>query len=150
MRLTPIFDTNVIGDIQREMISPSDWRFLLRHRPGRGWPLSTITALELLVGLHDIQPDSFPEAEEANRSGLQTFERAHSDRAQVSAVLRGSERAASIPPCTTFCGQTESVYGYLKTCQIIVRDFRKPYPKAAWDWTRPSLATWLLVQRRSG
>jgi hypothetical protein len=52
--LKPIFDTNVFGDIQDRLISESDWRFLLRRRPGHGWPLSAVTAMELLAGVHDV------------------------------------------------------------------------------------------------
>ena len=36
-----------------------DWRFLLRHRPGHGWPLSFVTALELLAGLSTAPTDKF-------------------------------------------------------------------------------------------
>jgi hypothetical protein len=52
LRPIPIFDTNVFGDVQRGKISQADWNYLLRHRPGRGWPLSQVTALELLAGVH--------------------------------------------------------------------------------------------------
>jgi hypothetical protein len=52
MKLKPIFDTNIFGDVQRGLISPSEWQHLLRHRPRRGWPLSQVTALELLAGVH--------------------------------------------------------------------------------------------------
>jgi hypothetical protein len=55
----PIFDTNVFGDVQRALISQADWNYLLRHRPRHGWPLSQVTALELLVGVHDVQPHEF-------------------------------------------------------------------------------------------
>jgi hypothetical protein len=55
----PIFDTNVFGDVQRALISQADWKYLLRHRPRHGWPLSQVTALELLVGVHVVQPDEF-------------------------------------------------------------------------------------------
>lgn len=55
----PIFDTNVFGDVQRALISNADWKYLLRHRPRHGWPLSQVTALELLVGVHVVQPDEF-------------------------------------------------------------------------------------------
>lgn len=59
MRQIPIFDTNVFGHLQQGSISESDWRFLLRRRPGHGWRLSAVTALELLAGLHDVSPDKF-------------------------------------------------------------------------------------------
>jgi hypothetical protein len=59
LRPTPIFDTNVFGDVQRATISQADWKYLLRHRPGRGWPLSQVTALELLVGVHFAGPGNF-------------------------------------------------------------------------------------------
>ncbi len=52
MKLKPIFDTNIFGDVQRGLISASDWQHLLRHRPRRGWALSQVTALELLAGVH--------------------------------------------------------------------------------------------------
>jgi hypothetical protein len=47
MRPIPIFDTNIFGDVQSGDIPAGDWRYLLRHRPGHGWPLSLVTALEL-------------------------------------------------------------------------------------------------------
>lgn len=58
VRWSPIFDTNVFGDVQRGLISPTDWRFILRRRPSRGWPLSNVTALELLTGV-DAAPQHF-------------------------------------------------------------------------------------------
>ena len=60
MRLQPIFDTNIFGDVQRGRISERDWRFLIRHRPRHGWPLSDITAWELLVGVNVVKPSDFP------------------------------------------------------------------------------------------
>lgn len=60
MRPTPIFDTNIFGDVQRGLISLADWGHLLHHRPGRGWPLSQVSALELLVGVHVAKPEDFP------------------------------------------------------------------------------------------
>lgn len=59
MREIPIFDTNVFGHLEQGSISKSDWRFLLRRRPGRGWRLSAVTALELLAGIHHVRPDRF-------------------------------------------------------------------------------------------
>lgn len=56
----PIFDTNIFGHVEEGLISHSDWRHLLRQRAGRGWPLSAVTALELLVGVHDVPPEKFP------------------------------------------------------------------------------------------
>ena len=64
MRPIPIFDTNVIADVQRGKISQSDWRKLLRHRPGRGWPLSSVTAFELLAGIDAAPPKNFPNVKE--------------------------------------------------------------------------------------
>ena len=58
MKLKPIFDTNVFGDLQRGLIADSDWKFLLRHSPGNGWPLSQVTALELLAAVH-LAPNDF-------------------------------------------------------------------------------------------
>ena len=59
MALKPIFDTNVFGDIQDGLVSRSDWRFLLRHRPGHGWPLRAVTAIELLAGVAKVPPEKF-------------------------------------------------------------------------------------------
>jgi hypothetical protein len=59
LRQSPIFDTNVFGDIQRGKIPQADWRYILRRRPSRGWPLSNITALELLVGVDATPPQNF-------------------------------------------------------------------------------------------
>lgn len=59
MKRTPIFDTNIFSDLQRELISQADWNTLLRHRPPGGWPLSSVTALELLVGLDAAKADGF-------------------------------------------------------------------------------------------
>jgi hypothetical protein len=55
----PIFDTNIFGHVQDGSISRKDWRFLLQHRPGHGWPLSTVTALELLTGVHAVPSERF-------------------------------------------------------------------------------------------
>jgi hypothetical protein len=51
MRLTPIFDTNIFGDLQRGSISQDAWRRVRQKAPGRGWPLSSVTALELLAAV---------------------------------------------------------------------------------------------------
>jgi hypothetical protein len=59
LRLTPIFDTNIFGYVQDGSISQKDWRCLLRHRPGHGWPLSMVTALELLAGVQEAQAERF-------------------------------------------------------------------------------------------
>lgn len=64
MRLTPIFDTNVFGDVQRGLISQATWNSLLRHRPNRGWPLSSVTALELLAGLDAAKAEGFFDAKQ--------------------------------------------------------------------------------------
>jgi len=61
MRVVPIFDTNIFGDVHRGRISPQDWKFLLRHRPGRGCPLSSVTAFELLAGVDACRPEDFPD-----------------------------------------------------------------------------------------
>jgi hypothetical protein len=61
LRLQPIFDTNIFGDVQSGVIPRRDWDFVVRHRRARdGWPLSQITVLELLAGLGDISPERFP------------------------------------------------------------------------------------------
>jgi hypothetical protein len=59
MKRTPIFDTNIFGDVQRGLISQADWSTLLRHRSNRGWPLSSVTALELLAGLDAAKAEGF-------------------------------------------------------------------------------------------
>jgi hypothetical protein len=60
LRPSPIFDTNVFGDVQCGRISKTDWNYALRRRPGHGWPLSNVTALELLVAV-DAAPQHFPD-----------------------------------------------------------------------------------------
>jgi hypothetical protein len=60
LRLKPIFDTNIFGHVQSELIPQSDWRFLLQHRSRRGWPLSLATVLELLAGLDSIPSEKCP------------------------------------------------------------------------------------------
>jgi hypothetical protein len=52
VNLKPIFDTNIFDHVQRGLISSRDWTHLLLHRPRRGWPLSQVTAFELLAGVH--------------------------------------------------------------------------------------------------
>jgi len=59
VRLKPIFDTNIFGDVGGR-ISEKDWRFLVRHSPHYGWPLSDVTAWELLVGVNVVKPRDFP------------------------------------------------------------------------------------------
>ncbi len=59
MRFTPLFDTNIFSDRQQGKILDSDWQHLLEHRPRKGWPLSAITVLELLVGVHRVAPEKF-------------------------------------------------------------------------------------------
>lgn len=51
MRLIPIFDTNIFGDLQRGSISQDAWRRVRKKAPSHGWPLSSVTALELLAGV---------------------------------------------------------------------------------------------------
>lgn len=63
MRQTPIFDTNIFGHVQDGSIAAKDWRFLAR-RPGHGWPLSSVTAVELLAGVQDERPDKFAQQRE--------------------------------------------------------------------------------------
>jgi hypothetical protein len=62
LRPKPIFDTNVFGGVRRSLISQKDWQYLLRHRPGNGWPLSSVTALELLAGVDATPPEDFLDA----------------------------------------------------------------------------------------
>jgi len=59
MRSTPIFDTNIFGDVQRSRISQADWKYLFRYRPRKGWPLSSVTSFELLAGLDAASPEDF-------------------------------------------------------------------------------------------
>ncbi|MGA3178391.1 MAG: hypothetical protein ABSE19_13730 [Candidatus Acidiferrum sp.] len=61
MRQIPIFDTNIFGHVQDGLIPQKDWRCLLRHRPGHGWPLSAVTAVELLAGFQHPQSERFLE-----------------------------------------------------------------------------------------
>ena len=62
MHPKPIFDTNIFGDVQRSRISQKEWQYVLRHRPNHGWPLSSVTALELLAGIDATPPKDFPDA----------------------------------------------------------------------------------------
>lgn len=62
MRPVPIFDTNIFGHVLDGSITAKDWRFLLRHRPGHGWPLSMVSALELLAGFDGASSEKFQEA----------------------------------------------------------------------------------------
>jgi hypothetical protein len=59
LRRIPIFDTNIFGHVRDGSIHAKDWRFLLRHRPGHGWTLSFVTALELLAGLSTAPAEKF-------------------------------------------------------------------------------------------
>lgn len=58
-RPSPIFDSNIFGHVQDGSISAKDWRFLLANRPGHSWPLSSVTALELLAGVHKVPSERF-------------------------------------------------------------------------------------------
>jgi hypothetical protein len=60
LRVKPIFDTNVFGHVQAGLIPLSDWEYLLARRPRHGWPLSHVTALELLAGVHFAGAKGFP------------------------------------------------------------------------------------------
>jgi hypothetical protein len=64
LRLNPIFDSNIFGHVQDGSICKRTWRFLLRHRPGHGWPLSMVSALELLAGFDNALPKTFPASKE--------------------------------------------------------------------------------------
>jgi hypothetical protein len=59
VRLIPIFDTNIFGDLQRGSISQDAWRRVRQRAPGRGWPLSSVTALELLAAVDAAPAASF-------------------------------------------------------------------------------------------
>ncbi len=65
MRVIPLFDTNIFTHARDGTISGRDWQFLLRHRPRKGWPLSAITLLELLVGVHLVSPEKFDQSKRA-------------------------------------------------------------------------------------
>jgi hypothetical protein len=60
----PIFDTNILSDVQRGRIKATDWSVLLRRRPRHGWPLSSVTALELLAGIDAAPPKNFESVRE--------------------------------------------------------------------------------------
>lgn len=60
----PIFDTNIFGHVQTGKIPQSDWKKVMRHRPGHGWPLSLVTVLELLVDLDNVTEETFAEFRE--------------------------------------------------------------------------------------
>jgi hypothetical protein len=62
LKFHPIFDTNIFG--LRDQSALRDWRFLLQHRPSHGWPLSLITALELLAGLDGIPSEKYGQLRE--------------------------------------------------------------------------------------
>lgn len=59
MRSIPIFDTNIFGDLQRGSISQDAWRRLRKKAPGHGWPLSSVTALELLAAVDAVPSTGF-------------------------------------------------------------------------------------------
>jgi predicted nucleic acid-binding protein len=61
LRSLPIFDTNIFSHVQSGKIPHSDWRFLISRRPAGSWPLSSVTALELLAALDDVSPERFAE-----------------------------------------------------------------------------------------
>lgn len=80
LRPTPIFDTNIFGHVQDGSIPPKDWRFLLAHRPGHGWPLSSVTALELLAGVHKVPSERFLQhREQVELAGNLSKGRIHED-----------------------------------------------------------------------
>jgi len=57
--LKPIFDTNIFGNV-----SAGERRVLLRYRPPHGWPLSAVTALELLAGIGHVKLQKFHQLRE--------------------------------------------------------------------------------------
>jgi hypothetical protein len=63
LRPIPIFDTNIFGHVQDGSIWQKDWHYLLRHRPGRSWPVSAVTALELFAGFQEVHPERFLQQE---------------------------------------------------------------------------------------
>jgi hypothetical protein len=65
MRLTPLFDTNVFSNASMGLIDQASWRFLRKHRTRKGWPLSAVTAIELLAGLRMVPQDKFGKARDA-------------------------------------------------------------------------------------
>jgi len=64
LRPVPVFDTNILADVQRGRITRTDWRALLSRRPRHGWPLSSVTAFELLVGIDAAPPENFASVRE--------------------------------------------------------------------------------------
>jgi hypothetical protein len=63
MRPTPLFDTNIFSDVATGKITPATWASLKKVRPRRGWPLSCITAMELLAGIDKACGDDFESAQ---------------------------------------------------------------------------------------
>jgi len=55
----PIFDTNIFGDLQRGSISQAAWRRVRQKAPRHGWPLSSVTALELLAAVDAAPAEAF-------------------------------------------------------------------------------------------
>jgi hypothetical protein len=67
MRTTPLFDTNVFSDAANGDISQREWTLLKKQRPRRGWPLSAVTAMELLAGVDAVPDPQFSNARDAIR-----------------------------------------------------------------------------------
>jgi len=67
MRTTPLFDTNIFSDAANGDISPREWTLLKKQRPRRGWPLSAVTAMELLAGVDAVPDPQFSNARDAIR-----------------------------------------------------------------------------------
>jgi hypothetical protein len=65
MRPIPLLDTNVFSDVSTGKITPREWALLKKVRPRTGWPLSAITSMELLAGLHTVSEENFEKARAA-------------------------------------------------------------------------------------
>jgi predicted nucleic acid-binding protein len=62
MRPTPLFDTNVFSDVALGKIASTVWASLKKLKPRQGWPLSSITAMELLAGIDNASEVNFESA----------------------------------------------------------------------------------------
>ncbi len=71
VRPSPIFDTNVFIDSASGAITPKEWSKIRRCCPKRGWPLSMITAAELLVGLTKVGNQMFSQKRKELESARQ-------------------------------------------------------------------------------
>lgn len=115
MRPTPIFDTNIFGHVKDGSIPQNDWRRLLAHRPGHVWPLSAVTAMELLDGIYDERPEKFIQPGAApggfTGAGLEPTSRT------LRSVRGTAVRESSAPlryPFSRRCGPRDAAHGGAK------------------------------------